>query len=126
MSRISIFIVGSIACACTHLDAARPARDICEIRLSKTIEVDDLQVLVFTDSHGSYLRVDACPSRTVAADFSNSELFAVRNKDLLKRMQVSAYQGGNPIKMRISGTYTGSDGNNIPATMKVGKILEYE
>ena len=126
MIRIGLFVVSSCVCACTHLGATPPIKDLCNIRLSQTVRFSDLSVRAITDRHGSYLLIDACPDHTVSVDFSQSDLYTERYKDLLKQMRVNAFQGGNPIRMKISGTYTGSDGKDIPATVVVDKILEYE
>ena len=118
--------MSSAVCACAHIDAAPFAKDLCNIRLSQTIKFSDLSVRTYTDTHGSYLLIDACPEHSVSVDFSKSDLYTDRYKDLLKQMLISANRGGYPIKMRISGTYSGSDGKDVPATVVVDKILAYQ
>lgn len=127
MLRIYLFILSNVLTACTRSDGTlNSTADICDINLKNTIKFTDLAVHTFTDRHGSYLTIDLCPNHTVAVDFSDSDLYVARHKELLKKMRVSSYQGGSPLKMRISGSYKGSDGKDRPATIVVDEILEHE
>jgi len=126
MPRITLFVLSVFVYACTHLNAAPALKDLCNIRLSQTVRFADLPVRTYTDSHGSYLLIEACPDHTVSVDFSQSNLYTERYKDLLRQMRVNAFQGGNPIRMRISGTYTGSASQDTRATVVVDKILDYD
>jgi hypothetical protein len=126
MIRVYSFILSSFLAACTHASGVSASAAVCNIQAPNNINFTDLMVSVFTDRHGSYLSIDICPSHTVSVDFSHSDLYEARHANLLKQMRVSAYRGGNPIKMRISGTYRGSDGKDGPATVIVDKILEYK
>ena len=126
MSKAGFIIFGGIISACSHFDMNPNAEVLCDIRLSQTVSFDDLSVRAYSDRHGSYLTLDACPDHTVSVDYSRSDLYSRGHEDLLRQMRLSAFQGVNPIKMRISGTYTGSDGKDIPAIVIVDRILGYE
>lgn len=113
--------------ACAHPGASTgPVSAVCDLRLPKTVKFTELSVHAYTNQHGSYLTIDRCPDHTVAVDYSRIDLYADRHKELLKQMQISAYQGGYPIKMRISGSYSGSTSEDDRATVFVDRILGYE
>lgn len=124
MRKIWTLAISIIPMACAHAWTASAA-DVCNLRLPRTVEFTGLAVHAFTDRHGSYLTIDACPNHPVAVDYSRSGLYNEQHKELLKQMQISAYQGGYPIKMRISGSYSGSTSEDVRATVFVEKILGY-
>lgn len=125
--RIKVLSVSFLACSCSTInERSVSTRDVCNINLNKAINFENLSVRSFTDSHGSYFSIDICPGHTVAADFTNSDLYTVQHESLFKQMRISAYQGGYPIKLKISGIYKGSRSEADRATMFVHRILEYK
>lgn len=120
-----LLVILSIGFGCPVF-LASTKQELCNIKLPKTIRFEDLTVKVFTDRHGSFLKIERCSNHTVAADFSKSDLYKTQYSSLLKNMRMSAYRGGYPIKMTVSGSYTGSYGDNKFAIIVIDKILDYE
>ena len=90
------------------------------------VKFSRLPVLVYADRHGDYVRIESCPNNALAIDFSNSGLYEKKFEKLLNQMRVNANRGGAPIRMVVSGSYTGSRGDDSRATVVVTRIIKYD
>lgn len=126
-SMLLLLLALNLVSSCTHkLKLASNNDTLCNINFTKRIELSDLNVLVYADTHGTYVKMESCsPEYTLAIDFSESGLYTSKYEALLNAMRRNANLGRAPIPMVISGSYSGSTGPESRATIRVYRIVSY-
>ncbi|MFC4290813.1 hypothetical protein ACFOWX_00085 [Sphingorhabdus arenilitoris] len=128
MLRIFVSLSAILLSGCVHAAQASAREEaVCENLQSAALNFTQLTVSIYPDRHGDYLRIENCPKRTFAVDFSKSGLYTDQYAALLKQMRFNSLHGGTPIKMTISGSYriVEKDGASLSEIIVV-RIIDYE
>lgn len=100
--------------------------NVCNQEDNVGTQFSRLAIKAFADQHGDYAKVDDCPERVFAIDWSESGLFDDQHADLLAQMRMNSSRGGQAINMVVSGSIqVGDRDGHSRVYLGVTQIVDY-
>lgn len=111
---------------CAHgEELSSSSRLMCDNSLEKQISFSGLEILLYSDQHGSYITLFHCPDRAFGVDYSRTEISRDPNSKIARQMRINADFFGRPVRMTVSGFYEPAKEPELRRRLVIERIDRY-